>query len=159
MRLQKRNSIELEGWIAEKLEEEDYVNIGEFDCGNSDLNEFFHKDALAHKKELLAETYSLRKATKGKTKNFSVAFISFSNDTIELTQEAKAKILPERKRYKTLPAVKIGRLGVDERLQGHNIGTLFINMAKKLFLVDNRTGCRFMTVDAYNEDRVIKFYE
>ena len=32
-------------------------------------------------------------------------------------------------------------------------------MAKKFFLEDNRTGCRFMTVDAYNNDRVIKFYK
>ena len=40
------------------------------------------------------------------------------------------------------------------RLQGNDIGTHFVNMAKKFFLEDNRTGCRFMTVDAYNNDRV-----
>jgi len=28
-----------------------------------------------------------------------------------------------------------------------------------MFLRDNRTGCRFMTVDAYNNPQVINFYQ
>ena len=95
MRLQKRNSIEYEGWIAEKLEFEDYSEIGGFDCGDDDLNEFFQRDALEHKKQLLAETYSLKKATNGE-ESPSVAFISFHNDAIQLTEEAISKILPQK---------------------------------------------------------------
>ena len=95
MRLQKRNSIEHEGWIAEKLEFEDYSEIGGFDCGDDDLNEFFQRDALEHKKQLLAETYSLKKATNGKESPL-VAFISFHNDAIQLTEEARSKILSQK---------------------------------------------------------------
>ena len=28
-----------------------------FDCGDADLNEFFHKDAIPHKRELIGVTY------------------------------------------------------------------------------------------------------
>lgn len=31
--------------------------INDFDCGNSDLNEFFHLDAMKYQRELLGETY------------------------------------------------------------------------------------------------------
>jgi hypothetical protein len=31
-------------------------------------------------------------------------------------------------------------------------------MIKKLFLTDNRTGCRLVTVDAYNDPEVLDFY-
>ncbi|SLM30375.1 hypothetical protein MTBBW1_2200029 [Desulfamplus magnetovallimortis] len=29
----------------------------------------------------------------------------------------------------------------------------------QLFLLDNRTGCRLITVDAYNDSKVLKFYQ
>ncbi len=28
-----------------------------------------------------------------------------------------------------------------------------------MFLKDNRTGCRFITIDAYNNERTLRFYE
>ena len=68
-------------------------------------------------------------------------------------------MLPRKKQYPFLPAVKIARLGVQTPFQNKNIGTLLINMAKEFFLHDNRTGCRFMTIDAYNKPRVINFYK
>lgn len=95
MQLQKRNSIEYEGWIAEKLEFEDYSEIGGFDCGDDDLNEFFQGDALEHKKQLLAETYSLKKATNGE-ESPSVAFISFHNDAPIKRRLSREKTSPRR---------------------------------------------------------------
>jgi hypothetical protein len=32
-------------------------------------------------------------------------------------------------------------------------------MTKQLFLTDNRTGCRFLTVDSYITEQTIHFYE
>jgi len=155
----KRNKIQDRNWISEKLSEEGYSITKGFDCGDNDLNEFFQKDALEHKKELLTETYLLKMAIEENEKSIPVAFISFCNDAIQLSKKKRGKILPSKKQYKYLPGVKIARLGVDKGLQRKNIGTLFINMAKQLFLMDNRTGCRFMTVDAYNIARVIEFYK
>ena len=48
---------------------------------------------------------------------------------------------------------------MQKEFQGKNIGTHALNIAKKLFTTENRTGCRFLTVDAYNKQPVLKFYE
>jgi hypothetical protein len=123
------------------------------------LNDFFRTEALDHKKELLSETYSLMRATNTKEAP-PPALISFCNDNIQLSTSRKKKILPREKRhYEHLPAVKIARLGVASEFQKKNIGTYLINMAKELFLADNRTGCRFITVDAYNNNNVLRFYK
>ena len=54
----------------------------------------------------------------------------------------------------------IGRIGVNKSLQGFNIGSQLIDFIKKWFRhEDNKTGCRFLVVDAYNNPRTLKFYE
>ena len=159
MPAEDRNSYRNSGWILEKLE--DFSLLKSFDCGDDDLNEFFRCDAFAHKQELLAEIYSFssEKATGGGERH-PVAFISFHNDTIQLSTRKKKKILPRQKaHYRTLPAVKIGRLGVEKSFQGKNIGTHILNMSKRFFLYNNRTGCRFITTDAYIHPGVIRFYK
>lgn len=152
--------------------EEAFSCTADFDCGNKDLNDFFSSDALEHKKLLLAETYSLShlKATGGKSKP-PVAFISFLNDCIVITAEERKdikgdfwryvrKAIPFPKRnYPSFPAVKIGRLGVSSFIKRKHIGTHLLNLTKELFTTDNRTGCRFLTVDAYNTEDVISFYK
>jgi GNAT superfamily N-acetyltransferase len=149
----KRNEVVHGDWIFEKLD--DFKIVNDFDCGDDDLNDFIKNDAEAHKKELLAETYII-KATVAATR--PVAFISLCNDAIHLSFE-KRDMLPNKKRYPSLPAVKIARLGVGLELQGLDVGTYLINLIKRLFLNNNRTGCRFITVDAYNKPRVLKFYQ
>ncbi|MEI6315500.1 MAG: GNAT family N-acetyltransferase [Syntrophus sp. (in: bacteria)] len=147
-----------ENWVLKKIEDPDeYQKYEEFCCGDGDLNEFIKKDAIQHKNELIVETYTLKGATSQKP----VAFISFCNDSIQRDRLPKPskKELPRRKRYPSLPAVKIARLGVCSDLQRKDIGTLLINFTKKFFTTGNRTGCRFLTVDAYNREQVIRFYE
>jgi len=67
--------------------------------------------------------------------------------------------IPLEKRYSTLPAVKIGRLGVSERAQCNKLGTNILDFLKVWFTHKNKTGCRFIVVDAYNNPRTINFYE
>ena len=60
------------------------------------------------------------------------------------------------------PAVLIGRLGVAKNFQGTNdgIGSQAIDYIISWFLLpDNKTGCRFIVVDAYNKENVLRFYE
>ena len=38
---------------------EEYI-ISDFDCGNSDLNDFFNRDALEYKRQMLSRTYFFR---------------------------------------------------------------------------------------------------
>ncbi len=170
----KRNEIHNSGFSLIPLKNiEDYRdrNIILFDCGRADLNEFFHCDAYDYLNELLAVTYYFQPVEA--TRNgifFPVALISLLNDRIEIERgERKGdkkrlykeikKNVPFPKRNHTLfPSVKIGRLGVRKEYQKLGIGTNLINMIKELFLVNNRTGCRFLTVDAYNDNKTLQFY-
>lgn len=60
-------------------------------------------------------------------------------------------ISAEKLRYDYFPAVKIGRLGVKKEYQSSGFGTSILNMTKEMFITNNRTGCRFITVEAYSE--------
>ena len=53
------------------------------------------------------------------------------------------------KRLKSYPAAKIGRLAVHSSVKGKNIGSTLLDFIKRYFTADNKTGCRFITVDAY----------
>jgi hypothetical protein len=53
--------------------------------------------------------------------------------------------------------VKLCRLGVDETAKGLRIGTTILNYIKSMFVINNKTGCRFLTVDAYLN--AVPFYE
>ena len=135
--------------------------IKEFNCGNDDLNEFLLKDAKDHIRELMATTYLFE------YKNETVSFFSLSND--RLCHEDKIasksglnrvkKLIPEQKRYRSLPAVKIGRLGVHKNFKNMGIGTQMLRILKYWFTHGNKTGCRFLTIDAYNKKHIISFYK
>lgn len=80
-----------------------------------------------------------------------------SNDSIKTTfipKKAVNKIerkIPGRKHLHTYPAVLLGRLGVNKKYQGREyfIGQQIINYIKIWFSEDdNKTGCRFLVVDA-----------
>lgn len=157
----RRNKIKIGSWQLARLEIKDYKKTTVFDCKHDDLNDFFRTDALSHKKELLTETYSLSLIKAPIKSDFpSVALISFCNDTITFPDEDRKKFLPEKKsHYKSLPAVKIARLGVDCKFQRSKLGTFLLYLSKNLFLINNRTGCRFITVDAYNKTNTLNFYQ
>lgn len=156
---QKRNRLYYEGFILEPLDTGLFPL--DFDCSDPDLNEFFQKDVLAHEEALYTKTYTLRSydPDTGEKLLPVAAMISYCNDAVRL-KDFKDHVheLPEEKRYPSIPAVKIARLGVRKTLQGHGIGSLLLNLTKALFVTNNRTGCRLITVDAYNQPKVIEFY-
>lgn len=143
----ERNEFELNGWILRQVE--DFKKLCDFDCGKDDLNEFFRIDCCLQKEELLNQTYAILEST---VEDFlPVALISVCNDSIR-----KKKIIDwlgfrdTKKVYPSYPAVKIARFGVQKEFRRKNIGTHTMNMIKKMFVTNNRTGCRFLTVDAKN---------
>ncbi|WP_367186238.1 GNAT family N-acetyltransferase [uncultured Fibrobacter sp.] len=53
----------------------------------------------------------------------------------------------------------IGRLAVSKDFQGHGIGSEILDFLKIWFSDShNKTACRFLAVDAYNAQSVLKFY-
>lgn len=129
-----------------------------FDCGDADLNEFLAVDAKNYLTELLAVTYILE------NNDGIVAFFSVLNDKILYDQVKKnnlwnriRKNVPSAKHYKSYPAVKLGRLAVSQDYQKQHLGTALLDYIKVFFIDGNKTGCRFITVDAYKDS--LAFYE
>jgi hypothetical protein len=131
--------------------------IIDFDCGDTDLNDFIKNDALQYQSQLLTKTYLFSE------KEEVIAFFSVSNDSLKDNDFEKwnnlSRKVPNRKRRKDYPAVKIGRLGVNSKFKGKQLGTQILFFIKNWFTTENKTGCRFVLVDAYNSPEVIKFYE
>lgn len=135
-----------------------------FDCGNDnednrDLNDFFANDALNFTKELLTVTYTFEDEHK------TVAFFSVLNDKIinkdglgDIISNALTRKIPNDKRRPNYPSVMVGRLGVHKTLQSQGLGGDILDFIKGLFTDNNKTGCRFITVNAYNKKRVLNFY-
>ena len=134
--------------------------VKSFDCGDVDLNDFIINDAPLYRKEKLAVTYVY--VNKENSSDIA-AFFCLANDRISLTDfDSKSRYnrfcrrFANPKRLKSYPAVKIGRLGVSSLMKGKDIGSMLIVFIKKFFVNDNKTGCRFLTVDAYAD--ALPFY-
>lgn len=145
-----------------KLTEKINETCGGFSCGNADLDDFFRNDALKYKKELLGKTYCfVSKADE----NEIVAMFTLSNDSIrvDIIPNSRGKKvnkqIPYEKRMRRYPGVLIGRLGVNVKYRHLGIGTQILNFIKSWFIDDqNKTGCRFLVVDAYNDEALLGFY-
>ena len=143
-----RNRFELNGFVLEKLEDPDTIEA--FDCGDDDLNEYFHKDCKNYAKELLTQTYCFHRVSDSQCE--SLALVDFCNDALSrdlLGNKSKRNINHRKRGYRAFPAVKITRLGVEKSAHGMRVGQCLIQAIKHFFLTDNRCGCRFITVDAY----------
>ncbi|MBR6056629.1 MAG: GNAT family N-acetyltransferase [Victivallales bacterium] len=122
-----------------------------FDCGDDDLNEYFQIDSANYRKELLTSSYCVRR--KNTNTEQPIAFVDFCNDAIrkENLGGAKRKIHHLKRGFKTYPAIKITRIGVKKSLQGCGVGTLLLDAVKHFFIKGMKSGCRFLTLDAYPE--------
>jgi len=138
-----------------------------FDCDNRDLNDFFIKDAIKYASQLLGKSYCF---TLDESPNTIVCAFTISNDSIKvlnLPGSRRKKVLqaiPRLKRMRSYPAVLIGRLGVhkDFRIikgEEHRIGNQLMDFIKSWFVDGtNKTGCRFIVVDAYNTLNTLRYY-
>jgi GNAT superfamily N-acetyltransferase len=65
--------------------------------------------------------------------------------------------MPDGKQYKSYPAVKIGRFAVHKDFAGNGFGSQLLDYIKGWFISNNKTGCQYITVDAYAKSS--NFYE
>ena len=146
-----------------QLSDDVFSHCDTFYCGNADLDDFFLNDAKKYADELMGKTYCW--ITECKPHKI-VALFTLANDSIKTTYlvpSTKNRLnrpIENHKRGRSYPAALIGRLGINSEFQGKEIGSQLIDFIKDWFRAeDNKTGCRFLVVDAYNNDRTIKFYE
>lgn len=134
--------------------------IESFDCGDDDLNDFILNESQFYRSAKLAVSYVIEhKSTKAVAGFFSLAndkisTADFDNKT-EFNRFRKQRFV-NRKRLKSYPAAKICRLAIDNSAQGESLGTFILDFIKSYFVIDNKTGCRFITVDAYV--KAVPFY-
>ena len=134
--------------------------ITSFDCTDEDLNDFLLNESNLYRNALLSVTY----VVEDKSTHEVLAYFSLSNDKIsvsdfesktEFNRFRKHKFVNE-KRLRSYPAIKIGRLAIAKSAQHQSIGTYLLEFIEDYFIVDNKSGCRFVTVDAYVD--AIPFY-
>ena len=127
-----------------------------FSCGNADLDEFFQHDAPLYSKQMLGKSYCFR---LDEDSSVIVCAFTLSNDSIRVdmlpnSREKKVrKNIPRSKQMRRYPGVLIGRLGINVDFAHRGIGSELMEFIKSWFLdAGNKTGCRFLIVDAYNEE-------
>jgi len=124
-------------------EHKQYVNG--FESNNKELRDFLVEDALKNQEIGISTTY----LWFYNPKNRLAAYVTILMDAIRVSGDLRSSFLGQRVGYKTLPALKVGRLCVDKRYERRSIGTniMYFVMEKAIHLSDE-AGCRFIIVDA-----------
>ena len=134
-----------------------------FSCGNDDLDDFFRNDATRYAHFLMGKTYCFRLSSDPMK---IVCAFTVSNDSIRIYDLPRSRrdymksLTHHEKPLRRYPGVLIGRLGVNSEFAGQGIGSETLDFIKGWFFSSsNKTGCRFVIVDAVNEPAVIAFYQ
>ncbi len=134
-----------------------------FDCGREPVNEFFREEAQGYQDELFGKTYYFVHPEHpfDIIAGFTVANASIF--TKQLPNSRKKKIGKEVHHEKGLinyPSVLLAQLGVDKKFKGLHLGPQIIDFVMQWFTSDdNKSGCRHLIVDAYDEPHLIDFYQ
>lgn len=131
-----------------------------FDCNDTDLNGFLFDDAINYTKQLLAVTYLIHDGIN------TIGYFNYINDKIshrdldnnfeKFCSRIGIHMPTDKAKHKSYPAVKIGRLAVHRDFQNKGLGKIILDYTKNSFTDKNKTGCKFITVDAYSDS--VKFY-
>lgn len=155
------------GFLLEKcrfspLSEEVIAQCRPFSCGNSDLDDFFQHDAPLYSEQMLGKSYCFR---LDEDPAVIVCAFTLSNDSIRVdilpnNREKKVqKHIPHSKQMRRYPGVLIGRLGINVDFAHCGLGSELMEFIKSWFIdAGNKTGCRFLIVDAYNDNIPLGYY-
>ena len=135
-----------------------------FSCKHDkDIEQFFKRDFEYYEKQLLGKSYGF---VKTKPSFELVAAFTVSNSMLPVVNFPKSiknrinRQIPNSTRNSQYPAVLVGQLAVFDSFAGKHIGDEVLSFIKSWFIDPlNKTGCRYIIVDAVNNDKVIKFYK
>lgn len=126
------------------------VELDDFDCNCTDLNEFLKKDSYNQMKEKMNVTYLIL------YKEDILGFFSLLTDTMKVSKLRKDQRI-ENIEYNHYPAVKLGRFAIDKKYQGIGLGKLLLEeIISNVYNYSKILGFRFLTVDSYAKST--KFY-
>ncbi|MFH1224875.1 MAG: GNAT family N-acetyltransferase [Candidatus Diapherotrites archaeon] len=127
------------------------VFINGFSSHIQEIEKFLKEDALKQAKEGINRTF-LWMSRSGKR---IIGYITICADSISLDKVQKEEMIRRGINYKSLPALKIGRMGVQKGFCRRGIGTKMIAFAvRRAVMVHKISACRFITLDAKNEEEI-----
>ena len=120
-------------------------NIKSFKSYEQELVNFLVEDALNNQDHQISVTY-LWFLTSGEL----VGYVTLLNDRINLEGDLKDFFRMKGIQYHSLPALKIGRLCVDDHFLRRGLGTLMVDFSIKIAfnIFEKYSGCRFVVLDA-----------
>lgn len=153
----KNEHISWEELDIELISEKHKSFLENFKTDNIELKQFLVEDAFSNQEMGISYTY----LWFYKKNNELVAYITLLADAIRVHGTRLGQSFLEKGvEYKTLPALKVGRLCVHDDYRGRGIGTLTTDFAMKKLLAINENegvGCRFLITDAKKD--AIHFYK
>lgn len=145
-----------------KMTKETISSCQDFVCSkDADIHSFFHGEFEDYSFQLLGKSYCFTT----KRDNRMVAAFTVANSSIRVDNMPKSKRnklnrrIPFSKQRSQYPAVLVGQLVVFDEFQGLEIGQEMMDFIKAWFIDPlNKTGCRYIIVDAVNKEKVLQFY-
>ena len=139
--------IESDEIIIEKIE--DKHDLSNFKSYEKELVDFLIEDALNNQKQKLSVTFLWF------YKSNLVGYVTLLNDKINLEGNLKEFFREKDIHYKSLPALKIGRLCVHDDFLRRGLGKLMVQFSIQQAneISKNKAGCRFITLDAKRNEK------
>jgi len=136
-------------FVIEKLNDKHLEFLKGFKNQVKELEDFLKEDAFSNQKLKISTTYLL--FHEDKEQRYLAGYVTLLADSIRIYKDRALKQFFENKgvEYNSLPAIKIGRIAVDKRLQKRGYGKNLIKFSMYTALnLSESIGCRFLTVDA-----------
>ena len=151
--------MDLSDFTFSLLNDDDILDY--FDCEDEEINEFLFEDSKKFQNEKITNTYLFKET------NQIVAFFSISNDCLNdlgyensIWNRLHRKIkLPNEKRIRQYPAVKIARLGIDRNYKGNGLSHQILDFIKGWTFIEHKPACRLLILDAYNKAVQLSTYQ
>jgi len=127
----------------------DKHDLSNFKSYEKELVDFLIEDALNNQKQKLSVTFLWIYGKK------LVGYVTLLNDKINLEGNLKEFFREKDIHYKSLPALKVGRLCVHDDFLKRGLGKLMVLFAIKQAneISENISGCRFITLDAKRNEK------
>lgn len=145
-----------------ELEESVLRENNGFTCADNNITVFFTKEYADYAYQLLGKSYCFVEQEKKQIVcAFTVANSSIRADLLPNSRRNKLnRQIPNEKRRSQYPAVLIGQLAVGNQYKGLHIGNELLDFIKSWFIDPlNKTGCRYIVVDALNNPKILDFYQ
>lgn len=121
-----------------------YHNLSKFDCGDDDINDFIKNEGIRYQEKKLTTT------TIFIYNEDIIGFFSSAADSLKLKPPEKEEHKLGDKPLVEYPAIKLARLGRDNKYRGQSVGLNILKWAIGYILECSKLmAVRFVTVDSY----------